>query len=291
MWLKISTLFCFVILFLFINPYSIYAKSLVIKSDGRVLFLSDNGSIDKYLFLDKKLYKSNVLGASSGIIITVSVSSFIPTDTPIPSPTLTPTSTPSPTPTSAPNSTPTPTNSPESTSTPTPTSIPENTLIATITSPTDSTTQSVDEIIMESINNGTLTITPATSSGNLVITQGDTQTETSLPVQLDTTREKINVVIDGKTYEVIAPVKVIDAIKTQGSFIIPSSITSILKAVDNKPVYVVSGLQNFQILGLLTLKLPISIHVSAENGNIIAVNNPALINILEFLRLGQRVIK
>lgn len=292
-----------VVLFLFsffFMPYGqnfIYAEDLVIGKDGSIFFRSDKGIVEYWNSTDPD---SNVLGSSSGVIITVTASQFEPTSTPIPTYTPTPsptyTPTPSPTPTSSPSNpsstatpTPSPTRTPTPTYTPTPTPSGTGNLLVTIQNNSSTVTQNVDQIISED-GDKTLIIAPTKRGDEIVITQGDNEVTTSLPIQIDTEEKSLKTVTNEKVSTVITPDEVFEIVKNAGTYIIPSTIKTELIDSDGKPVYKVAGLERIQIIRLFSVKLPITLYISATDATIVKVDESFITKILLFLHIGRRVL-
>lgn len=293
-------LFFVLLIFLLLIPFShASADSIVLKSDGKILFLTDTGVLRNFIFSHEHATNSRVLGASSGVTITVSLSSFLPTDTPVP--TTHPTATPTPRPTSSqttppPTLTPTPANNyfrPSSTPTtssviPTPTKTP--TLIATITTPSATTTQPVNQVTEELPNENPIVITPSSSGSQIVITQGETQATTDLTVQLNSENKTLHALVAGVSYPIFSPAKAMQIIQSTGSYILPSGITINLTSEKSQPIYKVTGKQHVQILGVFIVDFPVTLVVSAAQKTNVQVRNPFVVNLLEFLHIGRRVL-
>lgn len=240
-----------------------------------------------------------VLGTSSTVTVTITVSSFLPTDTPTPTPTNTPSPTPTPTPTptssggsGSPTNTPTPTGTPSPTPTPTPTPTSSGGLLATIAGSGTTTTESVDEVVIEGAGEESdIVIVPAGDGDQMVIEQGNTQVETELPVQIDAEDQKLKVGTKEGYRQIISPEEAMEKLIKNGTFLTPKGLKLGLVNENGKVVYRISGHVNVRILNLFTVKFPSFTDINAYDGKIVRVKDSLAVRMLKFLRIGKVILK
>ena len=249
----------------------VFASELVIKGDGKVQFIKNSGEIEDLSTLiletEKNQFGQTVLGSSSTITVTVKGSRFPPSPTVIPDSTsILPTT--------------------ESISTN------ENTLVANVNSNLSTTTRTVDQVTKENENGEpVIKIIPGKNKEEMIIRQSEIEVTTTLPIQQTNYGKNLSVV-DGKNIiPIIFPKQALEKVKINGSFIIPLTIKIQLLKENDVIVYRLTGQQNVQIFNLFTIKLPITITLSATTGNILRTDETLALKILQFFNLARPVIR
>ena len=259
--LILFSLILFVAIFIPFNK--VFASELVIKADGKVQFIDSSGEIEDIstliLAAERMQFGQNVLGSSSTVTVTVNVSTF-------------------PNPTSRlPKTKSNPTN--------------EDTLVANINNNSATITRTVDQVIKENENGEPeIKIIPGKNKDEMIIRQSEIEVTTTLPIQLTNSGKSLSVVDGNNIIPIIFPKQVLEKVKANGSFIIPSTIKIQLLKEDGVHVYKLTGQENVQILNLFTIRLPVTITLSATTGNILKIDKTVVLKILQFFNLARPII-
>lgn len=138
-------------------------------------------------------------------------------------------------------------------------------------------TKKVDQVVAEGVNGkSVLTIKP-NNSGQITISQENTDVSTALPIQIDTVTHTLS----NETSKILVlPKEAAQGANNQ----IKSEVSQIsLTGSANGPVYNVSGNEKGKLLGLLPVQSITRVTLSAQTGRVIQASQSPLFGVFGFL--------
>lgn len=149
----------------------------------------------------------------------------------------------------------------------------------------------VNKVIAQDAKGETVFSVKPNTEGKVTLQQGTTEVSTSLPLDIDSKTRTIQVVVGNQPTKLsVLPTAAVTSVTAKGLVTVSNeaSINTILPQVSlvaekGQLEYQVKGERAGKLLGILPVKTPVQVAVSAQTGNTLSVSQSPLFSVFGFL--------